>query len=444
MTTFTERKDGDKGHLDDTNRLLKHDSFYAWVSTVEELRSALQSGAKDIRIAAGVYDLDDGESLLLAYDQRIIGAGRERTVIRTKNAYAFVAPSEGALDRVVMMDMSCYLRSGSSSGGAVRAKSDFYHSGWHIERIHADGGGATADPLFDLHGMIGSYVCQCQSLRAAVGIRLGTDGFPSNAATVRECGFNLCGQALELIGGGMHRVEGCIIENNDAGISVEDCAAALIMGNWFENQGSADVHIKGTAGQARILYNLLHYHRPESTEAHIVLEGAAHPSALRDVQIIGNNGDNPSGANIGILLDANCVNTLVQGNTFADATFIQDSGTGTKMDDQNSGYGVVPSIRTQPFRSGTVGYYGGQLPAIWLQQLEGQTAPLLKAETLDGDLLFALSRGGYAVIATNEAPTNDDVGAGQVALWFDADNGKLKVWGRKKNGVTVTGEILLT
>lgn len=412
------------------------------------LQQLLDCGAPDVFIPAGTYHLAPSASLLLKANQRIRGAGRLRTNIISDNAYAFSAPMTGSLDRVVLQDMSLLLKPGSTIGGAIRAKSNSYHADWLIERVYGDGLPLSVDAIFDLNGMIGSYLHQCQAQNGKVGFRIANDGFPSNAMLIRESRASSCSvSGIHLIGGGLQRIEDSVLENNGLGVLIEGVAMAQVLGNWLENQSAADVRVTGTANHTRILRNKMHYHKAGSTSAHIELVGPAAPGTLAGVEIAENYAADPSGAGVGVMIDANTSDTKVFDNTFADPVFLQDNGTGTQKRGQTSGYGMVPNVVTQPFQSGTRAYYGGQLPAIALQRLVNQTAPLLAGYDVDGTtLLAAISASGYIVIAKQGAPVAGELGVGQVALWLDLTPGacKLKVRGRNLTGATINGEIALT
>lgn len=76
----------------------------------------------------------------------------------------------------------------------------------------------------------------------------------------------------------------------------------------------------------------------------------------------------------------------------------------------------------------------------------GQTAPLLCLYNHDRSVVFGgFNRNGYLSVQKTAAPSDAELAAGELALWFDSTNGAAKVkWKAKEAGGTVrTGEVAL-
>jgi hypothetical protein len=387
---------------------------------------ASELGGGTVLCPEGTSPLASGSSITLKNDVAIIGAGRQKTFITSHNAYAFAAPSTSSLDRVGIAGFSFQLRSGSTSGGAVEALSDSYHSEWQIRDCYGDGVSGCADPVFNLDGFINSHVYNTQAQACQIGIKLGTVGFSSNASTLLNCRVSTASVAgILLSGGGGNRVLYSTIENNTGyGVKIDGCTMPLVEGNWFENQGNTDIYITGGSSQTRILYNKIHYHQSGS-KPHIEMVGPANPAALYGMQIVGNMFQDVSGNGYDVQIDANCAGTHLQNNKWYTTGTVQDLGTGTSYigNRTNDDYPVTsPNRIGGPWEAAYQPYYDTQYAGpFWGRRRASQTTDLLLIETEAGTDLFKVDYTGRLI--SPAMPTANPGGSG--IIW--SDGGTLKI-----------------
>lgn len=259
------------------------------------IQAAIDSGAGVIHFPQATYFLANGSTLILASDQTLAGEGRLQTIISSYNAYALSVPTGTPLDRVVIKDMGFVLRSGATSGGAIKARggSGDYHAAWVLENLYGDGQTTSSDPIFDLDGFLEGLVTKCQAQGGVTGFKLGKGGSVTNAATIQDCRVVSCtGKAIHLSGGALNRIRNCILESNQGyGIYIDNIdtnsGSNIIEGNWFEGNYAADIYLDINARETVIRANRFNQQDGTSTDPYIKAVGTS-PAPVINLLITAN------------------------------------------------------------------------------------------------------------------------------------------------------------
>jgi hypothetical protein len=424
---------------------LKGDGTTETSTAISALQTLMSAGKAVFYWPEGTYVLPTGTSLTLHDSQTHVFAGRERTIITCQDAYAFITSSSGNTDRVQFRGgVSIKLRSGSTSGGAIRAgNSSGYASSWILTEIYGDGQTSVSDPVFDFLGWTGSRAEDIQAQQAQVGIKLRTGGIPTNAATIRDFRVALCTQkGVWMTGGAQLRLEDGIVETNSGkGVVIEDSPSCTIQNCWFENQGSAHVEIKGAANRARILDCSFYYHQSGSTQPHVLLTGPTSPAALYGVRIVNNVFVEASGSGKDVEISATVAGTqlLLNQHPGGGGSLLVDNGTGTRiwMDSEQDNYNAYPQRPGGIVEAAYDPYYNTQQPTLRLRRRASQTTSLLQALDESNNALAAVANNG-AIDASvkgvrqpvNAGPASDTLISGYTYdgyVWFDSTNTQMDV-----------------
>lgn len=410
------------------------------------IQAAMDTGASEVFLPPGEYKIGDGTSLTLRAGQRVFGSGRDETFITCKNAYAFVSPTAGAVAHVKLEDLWVSHRSGSVSGGAVKALGSSgtpYHSGWHLNRCYFQGQTTNADPVLYLDGWLGSYIDLCEIVTGQVGVRISADGFTSNASTMRDCRFQGFTSRAVYIFGGVHRIQGGIIESNTGrGIYIDASTGTQITGVWFEDNTLESIYAVDP-GRSFISHNS--FHQAAGSAAHVYLTnsgGGGAPASYAN-QIVHNDFQGASGSTYAVRIGAGVTSTKVLFNHQlggGTANYdLEDLGSGTQKFGNSINGGDIEANRVGgPFEAAYRPFYDTQKPTITFRRRASQTEPLISTlNESDVALPWLLNSDGIqelSEVADPSAPAANkgklyvkDNGSGKTQLCIRFNTGAVQV-----------------
>lgn len=367
---------------------------------------AVASTHPKVRLTAGSWFFADGTGVTLRSAQQIVGDGVGVVAISVKNAYAFQTPTTGNLDRVYATGFWVTLRAGSTSGGAIKAKSNSFHSGWRVDRVYATGQTGSADPLFYLDGYIGSGIRECFAEQAQIGIKVSSDSFASNASRVVDCNVQTCTvKGVWLSGTGLVVVSGGIVESNTGyPIVVDGSASAQVDAVWLEDN-SHGLMVMGTSNQTKITKCRFHYHHAGSTDPHIILTGPGAGTDLLGVQVYQNEFVDASGSGTDVTIDANTGGTQFGMNRWHNTTTpVSDLGTGTVyfQNDVQTGQNPAPNRVSGFWEAAYDPFFDTKHPTLPLRKRVGQNTDLIAVYDTDSTTLLAhVDQNGMGVFNGN-------------------------------------------
>jgi hypothetical protein len=359
------------------------------------VQAAMDAATGGVYFPHGTYYLADGSGLQIRSHMRtIIGQAAADTgaaIISVKNAYAFSAPTTNSYTQVHMRDIQVFVRSGATSGGALKVVSNASHDGWLIEHCRFVGADRDSpDPMVWLDGWIGSTMAHTQVQNGAgVGVLVAQSGFSSNAFTFNECKVNqFDSHGVHFTAGQGGKFLGGVLEGNLNGICFEGHTGGMIQGTHIEGHAGKNVIIDGAIG-TRVLFNNFYY----DPTYHVHVDGAT-----SGCLIMGNNfqdGANDAAVYLGTLTGGN----IVAFNRGLNGLDIDDLG----PDKNNMVFG--PDAGGAPYKMGfhtAIGSTGH----IYLTEAAGEP----DAPATNQVVLFAKDTGGgktrlYARFATGAVQT---------------------------------------
>ena len=148
--------------------------------------------------------------------------------------------------------------------------------------------------------------------------------------------------------------------------------------------------------------------------------------------------DNGSGANIdlGAILYAPSINS--SGGTFSNLYGIY---LGNVVGGTSNNYAIYTAGGETRHKTG-----GATIVGLSVQAAASQSADLVRLLASDGTTIqHRYNKDGYWITNRHSAPADGDLGAGDMALWFDQTNGaaKLKIKAKQADGTVRTGEVAL-
>jgi len=258
------------------------------------------------------------------------------------------------MDEVYIQDLGTQVRTGSTSGGGIKAVSNSYHSSWDISRVECSGvgyGAGGTDPLIWLDGFIGGSLRHVRCANAGGdAFKVASAGFVSNTFAFWNCGIsNVSGQAYNLAGGSMAKITGGSVEGS-AGILVADHVSARIKEIWFEGNQGIHVNCTGASTNTVIADNKFH----NTTGAnHIRFQNTSHYGVVR-----GNTFQDAASTSDYVLIDSGITGTAIgPGNKGLDRDqHVTDNGTGTVNfgPDRDGWMPLMSKLWVSPSRGGVL------------------------------------------------------------------------------------------
>jgi hypothetical protein len=277
---------------------------------------------KRVYFPKGVYFLAEGSTLTVPTLVTISGSGKHQTNISTKNAYAWTLSA----DDVRIEHMSTTLRSGSTTGGAIKVVDA---SGVYVYRVQGQGLSGVTEPVFHINGGIGVFLDLIQASASATGVKFDTGTSFNNYNFLRGATITSCTKGVHIAGGTSQWIEGCDIEScTSYAIHIDTTNGTVIRDSWLEQNGDHNILI-ANSNSCHITGNAFHA-QSGATGNHITITRSL--SAQRDAHYIHGNVFQATGAaGVRVVLGSNVEDTVLAFNRGISSDFLTDSGTRTVL-----------------------------------------------------------------------------------------------------------------
>lgn len=368
----------------------------------------------------GSYVMPNGTGFTLAAGSEHLGAGRSKTSISVKDAYAFTGTQVAGIK---IDGFNVDVRAGSVVGGAVKSALNNNNS-WTIRHIYAGNVATNPNASFWLQGWIGNLAADCQGTNGQLGFYLDATGF-SNSNSLYRCRAASNSVAGVRITGEGNCIKESIVESNTGyGVEVIDGARTTITANHFEDCKDHAIYTHAETAGTTIIGNAFWSYAAGAAAGtrfiKLVADGAL---ASRNSVILANQFYN---ASVMVEIGAGVTDTAVlfnEGILTSDGSLV-DSGTNTTI--------LGPAAVKLPWTS-----VSGHFDLIGPASPVAGTSLLGAFSTSPFNNGFYVTEGGYPVFKT----VGGDPGAGgelqnsTFSFWQDAaDANKIKVRVRKSDG----------